>query len=254
MRSTTGTQRCTGSCRRVIPSWTPCSPIVHLCFKSSFLADVLQKCFREGTTISPQACRRADFGSFPGAIWPKSGTEARLNAQNIIAELRGLVRREGQRPVQSWPRAHVVGCGSQRLSMSVFTHLGRRGGSFALPIQLGRAAFLNRSGSRRAASPPPSTGCVIPLSSHPRSSTRGPGFTWAGQRPQRRPSAPGPTVRSPSWWTVATSRLSAATGFVVRASFQPSRGCSPPLADSIEPRPLGLGQSPRGFGCCIPTG
>ena len=178
-----------------------------------------------------------------------------LRPRNIIAELRGLVRREAERPVQSWPRAHVVGCGSQRLSMSVFTHLGRRGGSFALPIQLGRAAFLNRSGSRRAASPPsPSPGCVIPLSSQPRSSTLEPAFSWGGRRPQRRPSPQRPTGRSPSWWTVATTSRPAATGFVVRASFQPSRGCSPPLADSIEPRPLGLGQSPRGFGCCIPTG
>ena len=142
----------------------------------------------------PMSCRNV-FGKAPqSALRPAGGpisvlsrgqsgqNPARkpgLRPRNIISELRGLVRREAERPVQSWPRAHVVGCGSQRLSMSVFTHLGRRGGSFALPIQLGRAAFLNRSGSRRAASPPsPSPGCVIPLSSQPRSSTLEPAFSW----------------------------------------------------------------------------
>ena len=88
---------------------------------------------------------------------PNPARKPDLRPRRIIAEHRGLEQREGQHEVQSWPRAHVLGCGSQRLSMNGFTHLGRRGGPFAPSLKLGRGVFCNRSGSglfRRDGLPP----------------------------------------------------------------------------------------------------
>ena len=64
-----------------------------------------------------------------------------LRPRGNIAEHEGLGPRAKQRQAQRRPRAYVAGGGPHRLSMSVFSHLVRRGGSFASSVKLGGAAF-----------------------------------------------------------------------------------------------------------------
>ncbi len=93
----------------------------------------------------PKSALRLAGGPISGLSREQSGPnparKPELRPRSTIAEHRGLGQRKGQRWVQSWPRAHVLGCGSQRLSKSFFTHLGRRGGPFAPSLKLGRGVF-----------------------------------------------------------------------------------------------------------------
>ena len=123
--------------------------------------------------------------------------------------------------------------------MNGFTHLGRRGGPFAPSLKLGRGVFCNRSGSglfRRDGLPPFPRVCNFTQLVAEEFNT-GARIFVGGVEAAKAALAPG--AETNITFVVDCRRDQ---GLVPTPA-----GCSPPLADSPEPRPLDLADSPGGL-------